>query len=502
MTKMAADDQEQQLVLPILLLLASLFITLKYFRSPSSKQTKLPPGPKPWPILGNLLQIGEDAHASMTRFAQAYGPLISLRLGGQLLVVASSPDAAAVVLKTQDRLLSARYIFQTVHDEALHRECSFVFSPECNDRWRKVRSICRANLFTAKAIDSQANLRRMKMDEMVEFLVSKQGSVVEIRDFVFTTVFNILSNFIFSRDLFDFVGDGFNGIKASLKKMVTLGLTPNLADYYSLLRNLDLQGLRKKATIYRKQIDSAWKELIDERRKIHLQNSPNFVARDFLDVLIQSQFNDEQINHLIVEIFLAGTDTTTMTVEWAMAEMLKQRDIMAKVREEMKREINNQSTVDESKISQLHYLWKCVKETLRLHPPAPFLLPRVAPTDCELMGYSIPKDTLIFVNVWGIGRDPSLWEDSLSFNPERFTDCDVDFKGYDYRYLPFGGGRRICPGLPMASVQIPLILATLIHNFELSLPNGQDFSKLDLDGKLGVTLQKKKPLQLILQKRL
>lgn len=115
------------------------------------------------------------------------------------------------------------------------------------------------------------------------------------------------------------------------------------------------------------------------------------------------------------------------------------------------------------------------------------------------MGYSIPKNTLIFVNVWGIGRDPSLRENPLLFNPERFVgDSDVDFKGSDYRYLPFGGGRRICPGLPMAIVQVPLILAKLIHNFEWVLPNGdEDLSKLDLNGRLGVTLQKEPPLKLV-----
>lgn len=184
-----------------------------------------------------------------------------------------------------------------------------------------------------------------------------------------------------------------------------------------------------------------------------------------------------------------------------MAEVLKNKDIMEKVREEMKRE-TKQNSIDETEVCKLKYLWKCVKETLRLHPPAPFLLPRIAPMDCELMGYSIPKDTLIFVNIWGIGRDPSIWEDCLSFNPQRFSDYDhVEFKGNDYGYLPFGGGRRICPGFPMATLQLPLILATLIHNFEWSLPDGEDFSKVDMEGMLGVTLQKKQPLKLIPKKR-
>ena len=279
-----------------LLLLPLIFTVLKHISS-SSKQPPLPPGPNPWPILGNLLQIGQNAHISMTQFSHIYGPLISLKLGAQRLVVASSP-AAAAILKTQDRLLSARYILQMTPDRALHDNCSLLFSPECGDRWKNLRSICRAKLFTARAIESQASLRRKKMKDMVEFLQSKQGSVVEIKEFVFITVFNTLSNLIFSRDLVDFVGDGFNGIKGPFKNMIDLGLIPNLADFYPLLRSFDLQGLRKKAAIYKNQIDSSSEILIKERRTIHSRGVS--AASDFLDILIESGFTNEQISYLIL----------------------------------------------------------------------------------------------------------------------------------------------------------------------------------------------------------
>lgn len=209
-------------LLHTLLILLLIFIILKLISSSKSKQSPFPPGPPPWPILGNLLQIGQNAHISITHFSQIYGPLISLNLGAQRLVVASSPAAAAAVLKTQDRLLSARYIFQMTPDRTLHDDSSLVFSPHCDDRWRNLRSICRANLFTTSAVESQADLRRKKMNEMVEFLKSKSSAVgVEIRDFVFTSVFNTLCNFIFSRDLLGFDGDGFNGIKCPFKYQLT-----------------------------------------------------------------------------------------------------------------------------------------------------------------------------------------------------------------------------------------------------------------------------------------
>lgn len=181
-----------------------------------------------------------------------------------------------------------------------------------------------------------------------------------------------------------------------------------------------------------------------------------------------------------------------------MAELMKNKHIMHKVHEEITREIKDQNAaIDESMIPQLHYLQACVKETLRLHPPAPFLLPHRAVQTCQVMGYTIPKDTRIFVNIWAIGRDPTAWENPSTFNPDRFLGSDIEFKGFDFRYLPFGSGRRICPGLPMGIVQVNLILATLIRKFDWYLPNNEDPSKLDLSGKMGIVCYKEKPLSLI-----
>lgn len=175
---------------------------------------------------------------------------------------------------------------------------------------------------------------------------------------------------------------------------------------------------------------------------------------------------------------------------------------MEKVKEEIKREINdeNATTIDESFIPKLHYLQACVKETLRLHPPVPFLIPHRALETCQVMGYTIPKDTRIFVNICAIGRDPTTWENPLTFDPDRFLESDIDLKGSDFRYLPFGSGRRMCPGLPMGLLQVSLILATLIRYFDWCLPNNEDPSKLDLNGKVGITYHMEKPLCLIPKK--
>ncbi|KAF2320321.1 hypothetical protein GH714_027116 [Hevea brasiliensis] len=213
---------------------------------------------------------------------------------------------------------------------------------------------------------------------------------------------------------------------------------------------------------------------------------------------IESQASMREKKVAQMELFSAGTDTTTTTIEWAVAELIKNK-LMRKVREELEREINK-DYIHESNVSQLPYLNACIKETLRLHPPAPFLVPRRAIENCEVMNYTIPKDSQILVNVWATGRDPSAWEDPLLFKPERFLNSSLDLKGHDYEFLPFGSGRRICPGLPMATRQLPMILASLIHCFDWSLENNEDPAELNMTEKFGITLQKEHPLLIVPKK--
>ncbi|PHU28278.1 Berbamunine synthase [Capsicum chinense] len=199
----------------------------------------------------------------------------------------------------------------------------------------------------------------------------------------------------------------------------------------------------------------------------------------------------------VKELLSAGSDAITSTIEWAMAELIKNVDSMKKVQEELEIELSDSDYPKESQLLQMSYVQACVKETLRLHPPVPLLLPHRAIETCKIMSYTIPKDTQILVNVWAIARDPSIWEEPEVFRPQRFLSSDMDFKGNDFEFLPFGAGRRICPGLPMAAIEVPLVLASLVHFFDWELPHGKCAAELDMTAKFGVTLQKKEPLLLI-----
>ncbi|KAJ8771526.1 hypothetical protein K2173_026703 [Erythroxylum novogranatense] len=456
-----------------------------------SRSHNLPPGPKPWPIIGNILQLRKNPHVSLANLAKVHGPLVSLRLGTQLLVVGSSPLAASEILKTQDRLLSGRKLSKaSPYETDVLDRIAILSTSTCTDQWKYLRALCRTELFSAKAIESQAILREKKVAEMVEFLEVREGKVVNIGEAVFATVFNILGNLFFSRDVTRIEDEGLgHGLKCLVWKMMEIAATPYLPDYFPIW---DLQGLKRKALHCFKEISATWGPHIKERREIQVQDS---LKADFLDVFIANGFDDQKINWLFLELFSAATDTTTVTVEWAMAELIKNKQVMNKVRQELKE--FNQNPIKESQVGQLQFLNACVKETLRLHPPGPFLIPRCAAETCKVMDYTVPKNSQVIVNVWAIGRDPSVWEDPLSFKPERFIGTSLDFKGQNFELLPFGGGRRICPGLPMAARQVPLILATLIQSFDWSLPNGEDPQDLDMNDKFGLVLRKLRPLLLV-----
>lgn len=200
-------------------------------------------------------------------------------------------------------------------------------------------------------------------------------------------------------------------------------------------------------------------------------------------------------------MFVAGTDTSTSVVDWTMSELMRNSKLMQTVKDELKQvvgeRIEGEYAVRESHLSHLHYLQACIKESLRLHPPAPLLLPRQALEACEVMNYTIPKDCRVMVNAWAIGRDPNVWKDPLTFSPERFLNSIVDYKGKDFELAPFGAGRRMCPGLPLASRVIKLILASLIHTFDWSLPDGIQPSQLNMNERFGLTLDREQPLLLV-----
>ena len=195
-------------------------------------------------------------------------------------------------------------------------------------------------------------------------------------------------------------------------------------------------------------------------------------------------------------MFGGGSETSSTTVDWAMAEMIRKPEVMKRAQEEVREVFNRRGSVDETFITEMKYLKSVVKETLRLHPPAP-LIPRESREKCEINGYEIPHKIKVVINTWAIGRDPKNWNEAESFIPERFLDSSIDYKGTNFEFIPFGGGRRVCPGMSFGVMDVEVPLALLLYHFDWKLPNGMEPEELDMNESYSVTVRRKDDLLLI-----
>ncbi|XP_059627536.1 probable (S)-N-methylcoclaurine 3'-hydroxylase isozyme 2 [Cornus florida] len=491
LTTLAIGDTN--LFFSLILLSFFTFLIMKSIK-PASKRPPLPPGPYSWPIVGNIFQMGNSPHVTLAKLAKVHGPLMSLRFGSRLVVVGSSPEAAAEILKINDRALSGRVVanaFQ-VKGSKLHN-LNLVFTDECDDDWRVLRNIYRTEVFSSKVMQSQVELREKKVNELVKYLSAKTGQIVKVKEIGLACALNILSNAFFSTDLTDFEGKGLGeGMFQYIRSFAELGGVPQLSDLYPILSGWDLQGFYKKAMDILDRMFAVWVDIVEERRKKLIDVSSR---RDFMDALLGMGLTNEQINPLLL-LFSAGIESTSATTEWALTELLRNQETMEKLRNELTTVVGD-DTIRESNLSDLPYLEACVKETLRLHPPGPLLLPHRAVQECEVMGYTIPKDSHVLVNMWAIARDPTIWDDPSSFKPERFLKSGLNYMGINFEYIPFGSGRRMCPGLPLASRVVPLLVASLVHHFDWFLPGNVKPSEIDMNEILDVTMLKKDPMYLI-----
>lgn len=185
-------------------------------------------------------------------------------------------------------------------------------------------------------------------------------------------------------------------------------------------------------------------------------------------------------------MLLGSMDTSATAIEWTLSELIKHPRVMKKVQKELEEKIGMDRMVEESDLEGLEYLHMVIKEAFRLHPVAPLLLPHESMEDCTIDGFLIPQKTRVLVNVWAIGRDQSAWTDANKFIPERFAGSNIDVRGRDFQLLPFGAGRRGCPGMHLGLTMVRLIVAQLVHCFDWELPNNMLPEELDMTEAFGL----------------
>ncbi|KAK9115780.1 hypothetical protein Sjap_014727 [Stephania japonica] len=466
------------------------------------KFSNAPPGPTPLPLIGNLLQLGIKPHKSLAEVAKIYGPLMTLKLGRVNTVIVSAPGVAREVLQTQDHVFAYRTVPDAIRALS-HHEDSMVWLPP-NQEWRSIRKLCNSHAFSAQRLNSNKGERDKKVNDLVKFVHDKAAlkESIDVGQVAFVAVLNVISNMLFSVDLINDSGETVRELKRVVRGVMDEVGRPNIADYFPLLRYVDPQRIRRRTAMYLEKLNEICEGLIGQRlqsRDDQLQSSNS--SNDLLDALLDycqedgSKLSKHTILTLLEDVFVAGSDTSSSTIEWAMAELLRNPEKMVKAKAELREKIKEGKQIEESDITSLPYLQAVVKETFRLHPPVPLLIPRRTHADVELHGFYVPKRTQVLVNVWAIGRDGQVWENPNCFDPDRFLGSEIGFKGRDFELLPFGAGRRICPGLPLADRMVPLILGALLHRFDWEIEGGVRAEDLNMEEKFGITLQKALPLR-------
>ncbi|CAM8958180.1 unnamed protein product [Rhodiola kirilowii] len=477
-----------------------LFIAKKFKKSSSN----LPPGPRPLPIIGNLHLLGAKPHKSLAKLAQTHGPIMTLKQGQVTAIVISSAPAAKLVLQKHDHLFANRFVpkaFQTSDIEKFS-----VAWTSLSPKWRHLRKVPNSLIFSKQKMDANGDLMHQKVEELIADARRKCtiGEPMLIGEAAFKSSLNVLSKMILSIDFADGESETAREFKKVFRERMELAGTPNLVDFFPLLERFDPQRIRARIIPNNLKILTMFDRMIDERLARRAEESSVFENRDVLDNLLNlmQDSNDDltrdDIIHLLLDLFVAGTDTTSSTLEWAMTEVLRNPEILTKAKSELERVTNKGKPIQDEEVELLPYLQAIINETLRLHPPTPLLLPRKNFEPVELNGYTIPKGAQVVVNAWAIGRDPGAWENPERFEPERFLGLsNVSFVGGNFELIPFGGGRRICPGLSLAVKMLQLMLGSLVNCFEWKLEDGQCPEDIDMDEKFGITLSKTHPLKAV-----
>nr|QWK52298.1 cytochrome P450 71B2-1 [Isatis tinctoria] len=492
------------------------FISLICFvrKIKETKTLNLPPSPPSLPIIGNLHQFAGLPHRCFHHLSIKYGPVVLVRLGFAPTVVISSSEAAEEVLRIHDLGCCSRpKTFATGKLSYGFKDISFA---QYGEYWREMRKLAVIELFSLKKVQSFRKIREEEVDFMVEKVSESalEQSPVDLSKTFFSLTASIICRVALGQD---FNESGYVIQKDRIEELVSEALLAlgsfTCSDLFpgGLGRFLDwMFGGHKRINKVFEELDAFYQHVIDDHLKPEAAagkkatDSPADIVALLLNMMKQGtndyfKLNIHNIKGVLMDIFLAGVDTGAITMIWAMTELARNPRVMKKAQEEIRTTLGHKKErITEEDIDKVGYLKLIIKETFRLHPALPFLLPRETMSHVKIKGYDIPPKTQIQLNVWTIGRDPRRWTDPDDFIPERFANTSVDFKGQHFELLPFGSGRRICPGMPMAVASVELGLLNLLYFFDWKLPDGMiNEEDIDMEEAGNLTIVKKQPLQLV-----
>ncbi|KAJ7961601.1 putative Cytochrome P450 [Quillaja saponaria] len=415
------------------------------------------------PILGHVLQLSRKVQIPRTlaAFADKYGPIFLIRMGMHSTLIVSNHEIAKECFTTNDQIFASRPLLNQGKYLG-HNNASYGFS-SYGAYWRDMRKIAQLEILSAQRVDAlKHTVFAWEVNSMIKdlFLLCKNNggnSKVDMTECFEILPLNVMTKFL-----------------TSMKRLA-------------------------------KEMDELCESWIQEHTKMKQKGDQTFDQNNFIDILlsvIEEKNNygysrDTIIKASILGLILGSTETTSTTIIWLLSLLLKNKHTLKLVQEELDLHVRSERKVESSDINNLVYVQATVKETLRLYPPGPLLVPRLANEDCQVQGYHVPKGTRLIVNAWKMHRDPNVWPEPEEFKPERFltTHKGVDASGKHFVLLPFGSGRRSCPGYTFATQLILLTIARLLQGFDFTTPSNEP---MDMSESSSVSLSGETPLEVFL----
>ncbi|XWS45508.1 hypothetical protein CRYUN_Cryun15aG0142200 [Craigia yunnanensis] len=478
------------------------------------RRKPFPPGPKGLPIIGNIMMMDQLTHRGLAKLAHKYGGIFHLKMGILHMVAISNPEMARQVLQVQDNIFSNRPA--TIAISYLTYDRADMAFAHYGPFWRQMRKLCVMKLFSRKRAESWESVRD-EVESLVKAVSANTGEAVNVGELIF----NLTKNITYRAAFGSISQEGQDEFIKILQEFSKLFGAFNVADFIPWLSWADPQGLNTRLENARDALDKFIDSIIDDHIQKRKKNNGGSDEgdTDMVDDLLAFYSEEAKVNEsddlqnsikltrdnikaIIMDVMFGGTETVASAIEWALTELMRSPEDLKRVQQELAEVVGLDRHVEESDLDKLPFLKCTLKETLRLHPPIPLLLHETA-EDAVVAGYQIPAKSRVMINTWAIGRDKNSWEDPESFKPSRFLKEGVpDFKGSNFEFIPFGSGRRSCPGMQLGLYALDLAVAHLLHSFTWELPDGMKPSELDMSDVFGLTAPRATRLYAVAKKRL
>ncbi|CAB4266257.1 unnamed protein product [Prunus armeniaca] len=482
------------------ILLFVIFLFLKNYLQKFSK--RLPPSPAlSFPIIGHLYLFKKPLHRTLAKLSNKYGPVAYFQFGSRSVIVVSSPSAAEecftkndIVFANRPKLLAGKHLG--------YNYTSLTWA-SYGSHWRNLRRITSLELLSSNRLQMFNSIRVDEVSSLVcrLFRGSKGGGEfqsLDMKSTFFELTLNVMMRMIAGKRYHgEHVADleEAKRFEEIMVESFRLSGATNIGDFVPALNFLGVSGLEKKLVVLQRKRDKFMQDLIEEHRKKQSGSASEQRSKTMVEVLLSLQGNepeyytDEIIRGIMQVMLAAGTETSSGTMEWALSLLLNNPEALVKAQSEIDIHIGQSRLIEESDLAKLPHLHGIINETLRMYPAGPLLVPHESSEDCTVGGFDVPRGTMLLVNIWAIQNNPKLWSQPEQFRPERFLNVQGERDGF--LLLPFGTGRRGCPGEGLASRILGLALGSLIQCFDWERI-GEEM--VDMSEGPGLTMPKAHPL--------